>query len=110
MAFRLMNDYCYFMKKSITEQQSFANQTEITNANNYCSLLFEGPIPNILVNAINYEGEQVSLDDQYQNIKESESYANTEDFENYENTGEYDDTPLQSFPEGKFIFLNYNPK
>lgn len=107
MAFRLMNDYCYFMKKSITEQQSFANQTEITNANNYCSLLFEGPIPNILVNAINYEGEQVSLDDQYQNIKESESYANTEDFENYENTGEYDDTPLQSFPEGKFIFLNY---
>ena len=106
-AFRMFNDFCYFMKKKLGLQQSHANDLTVLKENNFCSFDFNEANPDILKNANNYDGEQITVSGVTKTIDPSEAWRNTEKYENYQKVSQFPEKPLQSYPEAKFHFLNY---
>lgn len=106
-AVRMFNDFCYFMKKKLGLQQSHENDLTVLKENNFCSFYFNEANPDILKNANNYDGEEITVSGITKTIDPSEAWRNTENYQNYKNVSQFPEKPLQSYPEAKFHFLNY---
>jgi hypothetical protein len=106
-AFQLFQDYCYFMKKKLGIEERYENNSKVTNFNNFCAFDFDGSNPDILIHAINYSGETVNFNGMNKEIDPSLSQLNYQKYKNYQKVSEFQSLPLQSYPESKFIYLNY---
>ena len=106
-AFRLFQDYCYFMKKKLGLDQSHENNLTVNKFNNFCGFDFDGANPDILISARNYEGETINTNGMNKEIDPSESYNNFKKYKNYQDVSQFSNKPLQSYPEAKFQYLNY---
>ena len=106
-AYHIMMDFCYFNKKNMGLLESFQNVTEITPEINFCSFNFQGGTPDILINARNFEGEQVELEGIDKNVEQSDANFVQEKMDSYQNNDEFQNKLLGSYPQSKYIFLNY---
>ena len=106
-AYHIMMDYCYFSKRNMGLLESFKNVPEITPETNFCSFSFQGGNPDIIINSKNFEGDSVKLEGVDKNVEQSDGNFVNEKMDSYQDNDEFQSKLLGSYPQAKYIFLNY---
>lgn len=107
-AFHILQDFCYFMKKKLTLEESYENVDTITKSNNFCGMDFNGPIPDILAFAYAFEGKTVTINSIARFVPPSDAnFLSNLVEERYQESETTTGMVLKSLPLVKFIYLNY---